>query len=98
MWFDIRYGVKFLYLIYMPQFFFLVVSYIFSPAYRRLDERYHLRFADGEGDDIEDIEPFVTYHQRKKPYTRRKYSDSVKIVYSGQEDYDYASEQPLRYR
>ena len=98
MWFDIRYGVKFLYLLYMPQFFFLIISYILTPAYRRLDERYHLRFADGEGDDIEDVEPFVTYHQRKKPYTRRKYADSVKLVYGGNEEFDYASEQPLRYR
>ena len=53
MWFDVCYGTKFLYLIYMPQFFFVVVSYILSPAWRKLDERYDLRFSDGEGDDIE---------------------------------------------
>ena len=65
---------------------------------RRADERYHIRFADGEFDDIDDCEPFVTYQQRKKPYTRRKYADAIKIVYEGEEDYDYASEQPQRYR
>ena len=61
MWFDIRYGTKFLYIFYMPQLFFLVVSYLLTPAWRRADERYHLRFADGEGDDIDEIEPFVNY-------------------------------------
>jgi hypothetical protein len=98
MWFDVRYGTKFLYIIYMPQLFFLVVSYLLSPAYRRLDERYHLRFADGEGDDIDEIEPFVRYQERKKPTTRRKYSDSVKLIYKGDEEYDYIPEQPQRYR
>ena len=98
MWFDIRYGVKFLYIFYMPQLFYLVASYALTPVWRRLDERYHLRFADGEFDDIEEIEPFVTYQQRKRPYTRRKYADSIKIVYNGEEDYDYAQEQPQRYR
>lgn len=63
-----------------------------------MDERYHLRFADGEVDDIEEIEPFVTYQQRKKPLTRRKYSEAVKLIYGGTEEYDYISEQPLRYR
>jgi hypothetical protein len=98
MWFDIRYGAKFLYIFYMPQLFFLVVSYLLTPAFRRTDERYHLRFADGEGDDIDEIEPFVTYQQRKKPMTRKKYSEAVKLIYRGEEEYDYISEQPLRYR
>ena len=66
--------------------------------WRRLDERYHLRFADGEFDDIDEVEPFVTYQQRKKPLTRRKYADSIKLVYNGSEEYDYAQEQPQRYR
>ena len=98
MWFDVRYGSKFIYILYMPQLFFLTVSYVLTPVWRRLDERYHLRFADGETDDIDENEPFVTYQQRKKPYTRRKYSDAIKIVYEGQEEYDYATEQPQRYR
>ena len=98
MWFDIRYGTKFLYILYMPQLFFLTVSYILTPVWRRMDERYHLRFADGEFDDIEENEPFVTYQMRKKPLTRRKYSDAIKLVYDGQEEYDYVSEQPQRYR
>ena len=42
-----------------------------------------MRFADGEFDDIEEVEPFVTYQQRKRPYTRRKYADSIKLVYNG---------------
>ena len=94
MWFDIRYGTKFLYIFYIPQLFFLTISYILTPVWRRLDERYHIRFADGEFDDIDENEPFVTYQQRKKPLTRRKYSDSVKLVYDGQEEYDYVPEQP----
>ena len=98
MWFDMRYGVKFLYILYMPQLFYLVISYLLTPVWRRGDERYHLRFADGEGDDIDEVEPFVTYQQRKKPLTRRKYSDSVKLIYGGEEEYDYIPEQPLRYR
>ena len=98
MWFDIRYGTKFLYIFYMPQLFFVSGSYILTPVWRRMDERYHLRFADGEFDDIEENEPFVTYQQRKKPLTRRKYSDAIKLVYDGQEEYDYISEQPQRYR
>ena len=98
MWFDIRYGTKFLYIFYMPQLFYLVISYLLTPVWRRTDERYHLRFAEGEGDDIDEIEPFVTYQQRKKPMTRRKYSDSVKLIYNGDEEYDYISEQPQRYR
>ena len=57
-----------------------------------------MRFADGEFDDISDNEPFVTYQLRKKPMTRRKYADSIKIVYHQNEEYDYASEQPQRYR
>ena len=76
----------------------MVISYTLSPAYRRADERYHLRFADGENDDIDEIEPFVTYQQRKKPISRRKYTEAVKLVYEGKEEYDYISEQPLRYR
>lgn len=98
MWFDIRYGTKFLYIVYMPQLFYLVISYLLAPAYRKTDERYHLRFADGEGDDIDETEPFVTYQQRKKPLTRRKYSDAVKLVYNSEEEYDYIPEQPIRYR
>lgn len=98
MWFDVRYGTKFLYIFYLPQLFFLSASYAVTPVWRRADERYHLRFADGEFDDIDENEPFVTYMQRKKPYTRRKYADQVKLVYEGQEDYDYAQEQPQRYR
>jgi len=98
MWFDIRYGTKFLYVFYFPQLLFLTFSYALTPVWRRLDERYHLRFADGEFDDIEEVEPFVVYQQRKRPYTRRKYADSIKIVYEGKEDYDYAQEQPQRYR
>ncbi len=98
MWFDIRYGTKFLYIFYFPQLFFLTLSYVLTPVWKRNDERYHLRFADGEFDDISDNEPFVTYQLRKKPMTRRKYADSIKIVYHGNEEYDYASEQPQRYR
>merc|ERR1719361_1936133 len=98
MWFDMRYGAKFLYVFYMPQLLYLTASYAITPVWRRLDERYHLRFADGEFDDIEEVEPFVTYQQRKRPYTRRKYADSIKLVYNGSEEYDYASEQPQRYR
>ena len=98
MWFDVRYGTKFLFIFVMPQWFFLSVSYLLSPVWRKLDERYNLRFASGELDDMEDNEPFVTYSQRKKPYTRRKYADTVKLVYGGEEEYDFATEQPLRYR
>jgi hypothetical protein len=53
MWFDIRYGWKFIYFIYMPNFFFVTLSYVLSPAWRKLDERYALRFSDSEGDEIE---------------------------------------------
>ena len=63
-----------------------------TPVWRRLDERYHIRFADGEIDDVEENEPFVTYQMRKKPMTRRKYADAIKLVYDGEEDYDYMSE------
>ena len=63
-----------------------------TPVWRRLDERYHIRFSDSDFDDIEDVEPFVTYQQRKRPMTRRKYADAIKLVYNGEEDYDYASE------
>ena len=98
MWFDIRYGSKFLYIIYMPQLFFLTASYAITPVWRRLDERYHLRFSDTDMDDIEENEPFVTYQLRKKPITRKKYSDAIKLVYGGKEEYDYISEQPQRYR
>jgi hypothetical protein len=76
----------------------VTISYLLSPVWRRTDERYHLRFADGEGDDIDEIEPFVTYQQRKKPLTRRKYSDAIKLIYHGEEEYDYIQEQPQRYR
>ena len=93
-----RYGSKFLYIFYMPQLIYLTASYTITPVWRRLDERYHLRFADGEFDDIEEVEPFVIYQQRKRPMTRRKYADAAKLVYNGKEDYDYASEQPQRYR
>ena len=61
MWFDIRYGTKFLYIFYMPQLFFLCGSYALTPVWRRMDERYHIRFADGEFDDIDENEPYVTY-------------------------------------
>ena len=71
-----------MYLIYIPNFFFVTISYVLSPAWRRLDERYHLRFADGETDEIDDLEPFVTYQMRKKPLTRKKYSDTIKLVYN----------------
>ena len=98
MWFDIRYGVKFLYVFYMPQLFFVTISYTLASIWRRGDERYHIRFADGEVDDIEENEPFVTYQLRKKPLTRRKYSEAVKLVYEGSEEWDYISEQPQRYR
>ena len=77
---------------------FYIFCYILTPVFRRQDERYHLRYADGEDDDIEDVEPFVDYQSRKKPTTRRKYSDAVKLVYNGEEQFDYASEQPMRYR
>ena len=61
MWFDVRYGVKFLYIFYMPQLFFVSASYLLSPAYRKLDERYHLRYSEGEIDELDETEPFVTY-------------------------------------
>jgi hypothetical protein len=61
MWFDIRYGSKFLYMFYMPQLVYLTGFYILTPVWRRGDERYHLRFADGEFDDIDENEPFVVY-------------------------------------
>ena len=61
MWFDVRYGVKFLYIFYMPQLFFVSASYLLSPAYRKLDERYALRYAEGEIDELDETEPFVTY-------------------------------------
>ena len=89
MWFDTRFGAKFLYVIYIPQLFFVSASYLLSPVWRRLDERYHLRYSEGEADDIDEIEQFVTYDQRKKPITRRKYADVVKLVYGGQEEYDF---------
>ena len=94
MWFDVRYGTKFLYIFYMPQLFFLTASYLTSPAWRKLDERYALRYAEGEIDDLDEVEPFVTYQQRKKPMTRRKYTDSVKLIYNGKEEYDFVSEMP----
>lgn len=98
MWFDVRYGTKFIYVFYMPQLFFVAGSYALTPIWRRLDERYHIRFSEDWFDDIEDCEPFVTYQLRKKPLTRRKYADTVKLVYDGEEEYDYATEQPQRYR
>ncbi len=97
-WLDLRLGAKWHTLIYIPLFFFVTFSYALTPAWRRIDERYHLRYGDGEDDDIEDVESFVKYQSRKRPYTRRKYADAIKICYEGQEDFDYASEQPLRYR
>ena len=63
-----------------------------SPAYRKLDERYALRYSEGEIDELDETEPFVTYQQRKKPVTRRKYSDAVKLIYNGKEEYDYIPE------
>ena len=98
MWFDVRYGTKFLYIFYIPQLFFVTVSYLLSPAWRRLDERYHLRYSEGEIDDLDETEPFVTYQQRKRPVTRRKYADTVKLIYGGKEEYDFVPEQPQRYR
>ena len=98
MWLDIRYGAKWHVLVYIPLFLFITLSAALSPAWRKIDERYHLRYGDGEDDDIEDVEPFVAYQSRKRPYTRRKYANAIKIVYEGKEDFDYASEQPLRYR
>ena len=92
MWFDVRYGTKFLYIFYMPQLFFVSGSYLLTPAFRRLDERYHLRYSEGEIDELDETEPFVTYQQRKKPQTRRKYADTVKLVYNNQEEYDYIAE------
>ena len=97
-WFDVRYGFKFIYVIYIPQMFFAIVCYLLTPVWRRIDERYHLRYGEGEEDDIEDVEPFVTYQPRKKPMTRRKYADAIKLVYEEKEEMDYAPEQPLRYR
>lgn len=87
-----------MYGIYIPQLFFVFFSYVLTPVWRRLDERYHLRYGQGEEEDIEDLEPFVNYQQRKKPMTRRKYADAIKIVYDDEEDIDYATEQPMRYR
>ena len=76
----------------------MTASYTLSPVWRRLDERYHLRFSEGEVDDLDEIEPFVTYQQRKKPVTRRRYADAIKLVYNGREEYDFVPEQPQRYR
>ena len=98
MWFDVRYGTKFLYIFYMPQLFFLTASYLLSPAWRKHDERYALRYSEGEIDDLDETEPFVNYQQRKKPVTRRKYADAVKLIYNGEEEYDFIPEQPQRYR
>ena len=98
MWFDVRYGTKFLYIIYFPQLFFLTGSYLLSPAWRKLDERYALRYSEGEIDELDETEPFVTYQQRKKPVTRRKYTDAIKLIYNGEEEYDFVPEQPQRYR
>ena len=94
MWFDYRYGTKFLYIFYLPQLFFVSLSYLFTPVWRRLDERYALRYSEGEVDELDEAEPFVTYQQRKKPITRRKYSDVVKLVYNGEEEYDFVTEMP----
>ena len=47
MWFDTRFGWKFLYIIYFPQFFFFTFSYFITPCWRRYDERYHLKFTPG---------------------------------------------------
>ena len=98
MWFDVRFGSKFLYLIYIPNFFFVTVSALLAPAWRKLDERYNLRFSDSEMDDLDDTEMFVRWDMRKKPVTRKKYSDTVKIIYNGEEEFDYVPEQPMRYR
>ena len=98
MWFDFMYGFKFLYYLYFPCLFFVSASMAISPVWRKLDERYALRYAEAEIDAIDTIEPFVTYTQRKKPITRKKYSEAIKIVYNGQEEFDYIPEQPQRYR
>ena len=98
MWFDMRFGMKFLTILYLPQFFFVTVSYLLSPAWRKHDERYNLRYCDAEEDDQDPNEMWATYQVRKKPTTRRKYADQVKIVYGGEEDYEFVPDQPQRYR
>ena len=98
MWFDLRFGQKFIYYIYMPQFIFVTVLYIFTPVWRRLDERYHLRFSSDEIDQVEENEQFVTWSMRKKPMTRKRFSEVKKVVYHEEEEFDYIPEQPLRYR
>jgi len=97
-WFDYKLGKKFTYMIYFPLFLFVGFFYVLTPVWRRLDERYHLRYGQGEEEDIEDLEPFITYQQRKKPMTRKRFADAIKIVYDGREEIDYATEQPMRYR
>ena len=98
MWFDVRFGAKFIQGLYLPLFFFVTISALLAPAWRKLDERYQLRFNEGDYEEMDDNEQFVTFDQRKKPLTRRKYADTVKLVYSGREEYDMAPEAPMRYR
>lgn len=85
-WFDVRMGKKFLLMVFLPNFLFVTFMYALTPVWKKTDERYHLRYGDGENDEIEDIEPFVTYQMRKKPLTRKKYSDAVKLIYDGIEE------------
>lgn len=90
-----------MYIIYFPQFLFFTFSYFWAPVFRRHDPRYHLKFTPGEfgGDPwAKGVDEVVTWQPRKKPMTRRKYSEMIKIVYDGQEEQDYIPEQPLRYR
>ena len=44
MWFDVKYGWKFIWMIAAPQWLFVVILYILTPVWRRTDERYHLRY------------------------------------------------------
>ena len=83
MWINWRLGWKFTYLIYFPQMCFAIFCYLLTPVWRRIDERYHLRFSEGEEEEIEEVEPFVTYQARKKPMMRKKFADSYKLVYEG---------------
>ena len=64
MWFDVRYGTKFIYCFYVPScFLWFTLSYLLMPCYRRCDERYYLKYSSGEAetDEICETEPFVTY-------------------------------------
>ena len=95
---DYRLGPRFHLMIQLPLFFLLTGSMLLAPAWRKIDERYFLRYGDGEDDSVEEREKLVHYQSRKKPLTRRKFSNAVKIVYDDREDYDYIPLQPQRYR